>query len=256
MWRVDVSSQDPDDWEMTLFYDAFPEDATAFEAGQPVLLPPVLSVDEVGDVTVAFATGSQNLDSTQNRVISLTERLIDNEYKAHVNWIQRLAAGDRVTGPMVLFNSGLYYAVSRPPATSGVACDVGHSTVYGAHYIESEDFQRAEARGDEPDPTTGPAKAPGGANLEIASQAGLVFGVSLEAAPTCASEAEGVDGNDAFGYGQVQMSRTVNPGKFYLTFDASGNNSGPDSRGVLEVRQELQSPQLPVSFSSWAAVYE
>jgi type IV pilus assembly protein PilY1 len=256
LWRVDVSSQDPDDWEMRVFYDAFQEAGRTFEHGQPVTLPPVLSVDEVGDVTVAFATGSQELDSSENRVISLTERLIDNEFKAHVNWIQKLDAGDRVTGPMVLFNSALYYAVSRPPETSGAACDVGRSKVYGAHYIESLNYQQALERGEEPDPTLGPAKARGAANLEIASQPGLVFGVSLEAAPACSSEESAVGGNETFGYGEVRMSRTVAPGKFYLTFGASGNDSGPESRGVLEVRQELANPQLSVSFSSWAAVYE
>jgi type IV pilus assembly protein PilY1 len=256
LWRVDVSSQDPDEWTMQVFYDAFQEDDSAFEAGQPVFLPPVLSVDEVGDVTVAFATGSQNLDNSANRVISLTERLKNNEFVAHVNWIQKLAVGDRVTGPMVLFNSGLYYAVSRPPETSGAACDVGSSKVYGAHYIESEDFQRALARDELPNPKLGPAKAPGALSLEIIRQAGLVFGVSLEAAPTCSSEEEAVSGNETFGYGEVRMSRTVKPGSFFLTFDASGNNSKPDSRGVLEVRQPLENPELSVSFSSWAAVYE
>lgn len=256
MYRVDVSSQDPDDWTMKVFYDAFASGAAA--DSQPVMLPPVLSVDEAGDVTVAFATGTQTLDTSQNRVISLTERLDPetNQYVAHVNWIHSLDVGDRVTGPMVLFNSGLYYAVSHPPETTGAACDVGRSKVYGAHYVESDDFDEAAERGDPPDPTTGPAPAPG-SDLVVASQPGLVFGLSLEAEPTCASEQEAVGGNDSFGYGEVRMSRTVKPGKYYLTFDASGNDSGgATSRGVFEAREELASPRLPVTFSSWAAVYE
>jgi hypothetical protein len=158
---------------------------------------------------------------------------------------------------MVLFNSALYYAVSRAPETSGAACDVGRSKVYGAHYIESLDFQEALARDAEPTPELGPAKAPGALNLEIVSQPGLVFGVSLEAAPACSSEEAAVGGNETFGYGEVRMSKTVTPSKFYLTFDASGNDSGgAEAQGVLEVRQELPNPQLSVSFSSWAAVYE
>jgi type IV pilus assembly protein PilY1 len=255
LYRVDVSAQDPDDWTMKVFYDAF-EDGTV-SSSQPVMLPPVLSVDEVGDVTVAFATGSQTLDDSQNRVISLTERLDpdNNEFFTHVNWIHTLEAGDRVTGPMVLFNSGLYYAVSHPPETTGAACDVGRSKVYGAHYIESADFADALERDEDPNPTTGPGPAPGGDDLVIASQPGLVFGVSLEAQPTCASVEEVVSGNESFGYGEVRMSRTVNPGKYFLTFDASGNDTN-NTRGVLEVRQELDSPRLPVTFSSWAAVYE
>jgi hypothetical protein len=157
---------------------------------------------------------------------------------------------------MVLFNKGLYYAVSRPPATTGTACDVGSSKVYGAQYIESRDFETATRNGNTPNPTTGPATAPGGTALEITRQPGLVFGLSLEAEPTCASDQEAVDGNESFGYGQVMRSRHVNPGRYYLTFDASGNNSGSGSRGVLEVRQQLDRPNLPVTFQSWAVVYE
>jgi type IV pilus assembly protein PilY1 len=257
LWRVDVSSQNPSEWDMKVFYDAFAGPGGTTASSQPVILPPVLSVDDVGDVTVAFATGNQDLDNSQNRVISLTERLDeDNEFQAHVNWIHQLELGDRVTGPMVLFNAGLYYAVSRPPETTGSACDVGRSKVYGAHYIESADFEVARERGDKPDPTTGPGPAPNRTALLITSQPGLVFGLSLEAEPTCVSEEETVGGNESFGYGAVKMSRTVKPGKYFLTFDASGNNTGSDARGVLEVRQELEHPRLPVSFSSWTAVYE
>lgn len=256
MWRVDVSSQDPNDWEMKVFYDAF-EDEGDETASQPITLAPVLSVDDAGDVTVAFATGSQDLDDGENRVISLTERVKldpdeEEPYTAHVNWIQLLEDGDRVTGPMVLFNRGLYYAVSRAPETTGAACDVGSSKVYGAHYIEDDAFRR----GDPADPESGPAPAPGSTEIEIASQPGLVFGVSLEAEPTCVSEAEEVSGNESFGYGEVRMSTTVNPGKYFLSFDASGNDTTGSTRGVLEVRQELESPRLAVTFSSWAAVYE
>ncbi len=260
LWRVDVSSQNPTEWTMQVFYDAFSGQAVA--ASQPVYLPPVLSVDDVGDVTVAFATGSQELDNTQNRVVSLTEKLVqdDDETKfvAHVNWFQDLAVGDRVTGPMVLFNSGLYYAVSHPPATSGAACDVGSSKIIGTHYIQSADYEEALSSQPpvDPQPSTGPAPAPGRSNVIIRTQPGLVFGVSLEAEPSCASEIATIGGNESFGYGTVQMAQTVNPGKYFLSFDASGNTSGSSSRGVLEVRQELDSPHLPVTFDSWAVVYE
>ena len=262
LWRVDVSSQDSDDWNMQMMYDAFAGGTSA--SSQPVVLPPVLSVDDVGDVTIAFATGSQNLDSGQNRVISLTERLNEDatDFVAHVNWNHSLDAGDRVTGPMVLFNKGLYYAVSRPPETTGSSCDVGSSKVYGVHYLESEDFADAVAAGEEPDPSTGPAPAPG-IQLEesstepiIARRAGLVFGLSLEAEPTCTSAEEVVSGNETFGYGEVRMSRQANPGRYFLSYSASGNTTEADSRGVLEVREELPSPRLPVTFQSWAAVYE
>ena len=221
-------------------------------------LPPVLSVDEIGDVTLAFATGSQEVDTSKNRVVSLTETLVvdDDEKKfvAHVNWIHNLAIGDRVTGPMVLFNSGLFYAVSHPPQTTGNSCDVGSSKVYGTHYTQSADFKSAKANNATPDPTTGPAPAPTYTDIEFANQAGLVYGVSLEAVPACYDEEEKIDGNDSFGYGDVYMSKTVTPAKYYLTYGASGN--GGTERGVLEVQKQLPNPNLAVTFDSWAVVYE
>lgn len=256
IWRVDVSSQNPANWSMEVFYDAFAGGAQA--DSQPVVLPPVLSVNDEGNVTVAFATGDQQATSAPstmvNRIISLTEKVDSGEFIAHVNWIQSLTAGDRVTGPMVLFNRGLYYSASRPPDTSGAACDVGQSKVFGTHFEDSV-AAVADPSDTSPDPESGPAPAPGLTDELITSRSdGLIFGVSLEAEPTCASTEEVIDGNDSFGYGQVSMSRTVRPGRFFLTFEVSGSSADP--RGVLEVRQELASPRLPVTFESFALIYE
>jgi hypothetical protein len=52
------------------------------------------------------------------------------------------------------------------------------------------------------------------------------------------------------------MSTKVNPGRYFLSYGASGNNSGATPRGVLEVRRELENPRLAVTFESWATVYE
>lgn len=254
LWRVDVSSKNPALWSMEVFYDAF-EDGTV-ASGQPVILPPVLSVNELGDVTVAFATGDQDLtsgDTSLNRVISLTEVLSGTDIVARLNWRYDLDAGDRVTGPMVLFNSALYFSASRPPTTSTSACDVGLSKVIGAHYEDNDDVANER---DNPSPTSGPAPVIEGEPLVIASEPGLIFGVNLEAEASCASEEEVIDGNESFGYGEVRMSTKVNPGRYFLSYGASGNNSGATSRGVLEVRQQLPTPQLAVTFESWATVYE
>jgi type IV pilus assembly protein PilY1 len=242
---------------MEVFYDAFADaEPTDSAIGQPVILPPVLSVDDAGDVTIAFATGDQDLTTpaptTQNRVVSLTETLNDsNEFVARVNWVQPLTNGDRVTGPMVLFNRGLYYAASRPPGASVGACNVGESQVYGAHYEISQNRADAVAN---PDPLSGPSPAPGQPELEILSEPGLTFGVSLQAQPSCSTAEEVVSGNDSFGYGTVTMSQTVAPTKYFLTFEVSGNSKDP--RGVLEISQPLEDLHVPVTFDSWALIYE
>jgi len=155
---------------------------------------------------------------------------------------------------MVLFNRGLYYAASRPPATSSATCDVGASKVFGTHFEESVG-SLADPTATEPLPETGPAPAPGRTSALVTSRNdGLIFGVSLEAEPTCAEPEEVIDGNDSFGYGQVNMSTKVNPGRFFLTFEVSGSSEG--ARGVLEVKEELDSPRVPVTFESFSLIYE
>jgi type IV pilus assembly protein PilY1 len=255
LWRLDVSARNPANWTMKVFFDAFTGGVAT--DSQPVVLAPVLSVNDDGNLTVAFATGDQETaaasPTTVNRVVSLTETIdsVANDFIAHLNWIQSLTNGDRVTGPMVLFNRALYYAASRPPSSSAAACDIGQSQVFGAHFVDNLDVSHASLT---PSPLSGPAPAPGATSLVITSKPGLVFGVSLEAAPSCASAQETITGNDSFGYGTVSMSTTVTPARFFLTFEVSGNSSDP--RGVLEVRQELANPHLPVTFESWALIYE
>jgi type IV pilus assembly protein PilY1 len=263
LWRVDVSSQNPEKWTMKRMYDAFHNGAST--DSQPVYLAPVLSVDEVGDVTVAFATGSQDLDSSTNRVVSLTDHLNeDAEFVTHLNWFQTLSNYERVTGNMVLFNSVLYYSASRPPATTNpVACDVGSSSVYAVHYVHSADYADAIENGTDPNPSTGPEAAPDedgevGDSVVLVTRPGLIFGVSLQAVPTCVDDIEDVDGNDSFGYGQVSRATKVNPGKYYLTYTASGDNTGggTETQGVRTYEDEVAMPPLPVTFQSWAMVYE
>ncbi len=256
LWRLDVSSDDVDDWTLDIFFDAFwSSDA---DDRQPVALPPVISTDSEGQLAVMFATGDQEATvggaSMINRVVSLTEELDElNNFRAHVNWVQTLNNGLRVTGPMVLFNEGLYYAVSRPPDTSSALCDVGQSQVFGTHFVL--DAQLAANANAIPSPLSGPGPAPGASSTEFTPIVdGLIFGVSLDAEPTCTSAAEEISGDEGFGYGTVMTSRTVTPGRRFLSFEISG--SGEDPRGVAEIRQELTTPRLPVTFESFAIIYQ
>lgn len=258
MWRVDVSSQDPDDWTMEVFFDAFYDGADG-TVSQPVELPPVLSVNEEGELTVAFATGDQNATAAPstmvNRVISLTEELDeDNNFVAKVNWVHSLDGGYRVTGPMVLFNSGLFYSASRPPQASSASCDFGESKIFGAHYVDSVEAASGDTT---PDPESGPAHAPQFSNLTIATRTdGLIFGVNVEQEPSCAAEAEVFTGSEGFGYGTISMSTEINPGRHFLTYNVSGSNSDTATSGVDQVKDELPTVRLPVSFESFALVYE
>ena len=261
LWRVDVSSKDPSDWKMQVFFDAFYDNPSS--GPQPVFLPPVLSTDEDGRVTVAFATGDQQVVAAPttmvNRVFSLTEKLKAGDFIANVNWMHSLGDGYRVTGPMQIFNKGLYYAASKPPDASGNTCHRGAAKVFGAHYIDSKDE-------DHIDPLSGPDHSPAFDDLLIDSiDPGIVFGLNVQPDPTCKSTATTITGDDSFGYGAIQMAQQVNPGKFYLNYTVSGvrtdGSTSPDTtqavaRGLTDVKTALPPPHVPVSFQSWALIYE
>lgn len=255
LWRLDVSSTDPEDWTMKVFFDAFwdgdPDD------GQPVEVPPMLSVNDEGNITIAFATGDQRAvggaSTLQNRVVSLTEKIKDGEFVAHVNWVQTLTNAERVTGPMVLFNRGLYYAASRPPSTTASACDVGGAKVFGAHFELNRSQQDTSSPTD--DPASGPGVAPDVSELLIEQRSdGMIFGVSLEAEPSCASDPEEVTGDESFGYSAVSTSQSVKAGRFFLAYQVNGASSS--ARGVADAQILLSTPRVPVTFESWALIYE
>jgi type IV pilus assembly protein PilY1 len=271
LWRVDVSSKDPAQWTMKVFFDAFYDNPAA--GPQPVILPPVLSTDDEGAVTVAFATGDQQVTAAPatmvNRVVSLTEQLnSSNAFVAKVNWLQSLDQGYRVTGPMHIFNRGLYYAASKPPDASGQTCRRGSAEVFASDYIWSRDSNST-------DPLSGPRRA---TNSNVKAKvtfdpsiqsvaSGVIFGLNVQADPTCRNTATAISGDESFGYSSVDMATKVNPGKFYLNYSVSGTGVGDGStsddkttvvniQGIADVKTQLEPPHVPVSFQSWALIYE
>jgi type IV pilus assembly protein PilY1 len=146
IWRLDLTSDDPDDWAMTPFHDMFYDKAP--DVGEPGAFPPVLSTDEAGNVVVIQGTG--NIDALDgnaaNRVVSLMETIAfdtDGTYDpatdiaAVLNWDEDLPPGEQVTGPIQLFASNVYFGtfVSNPSATD--ACAFGYSRLWGVGYIDN-----------------------------------------------------------------------------------------------------------------------
>ena len=114
--------------------------------GQPIQQAPVLSVDRLGNLTVAFATGDQADFSTASGsssadlfgavsyawVWSLRENAL-NGNMPDVLWYQGMNGGERVTGPLTLFNSTVYFTTSVPSSTS--SCSTSAARLYGVDYI-------------------------------------------------------------------------------------------------------------------------
>lgn len=272
VWRVDVSNASPEKWTMEVFLDAF-FDMDRSER-QPIETAPILSVDEIGQITVATTTGEQAVQAPtpgmRNRVISATEVLDENNrFRSKVNWVETLGCasdcgegqsqGERVTGPMSLFGSTLYFASSAPALATSSECSTGTSRVWGVHYTRS--FDEAAAA-NTIDPMNGAAGALPQEDESTAPKSteptpGVIFGVSIEQQPTCSIEQQTVSTDPYLGgYGSHTSVSAVTPGDFSLVYQVGGGEAVTNNSQVMTERLGLESPANSVFVDSWAPIFE
>jgi type IV pilus assembly protein PilY1 len=272
IWKVNLASTNPSNWTMSLFFDAYPATygtdpnfPNAYDAGQPLILPPTLSVDVHGDVTLNVATGDQDTlgaaAGMKNFVWSLTEKTNSDKTPANsqANWFQPLTGGERVVGPMSLFNSALYFASYSPPVAGASVCSNGTSKVWGMHYVL---------------PTTGTGGVPlvnQGGRAQLPGVSGLVqsltaaaatgdanatiFGVTVAQQPTCSTATETSDGS-SFGSGTHTSVTNVNPGKFQLIMHTGSGGTQVDGGSSRVATIPLNKPVSASRIESWASLIE
>ncbi|HYO94788.1 MAG TPA: hypothetical protein VER33_09755, partial [Polyangiaceae bacterium] len=275
LWRVDLSATDPDQWRMELFFDTFPaswpEDSAfvhGYHDGQPIILAPVVSVDEQGDITINIATGDQDTlgasASMKNYVWSLTERtsLDRSAVVTRVNWFLPLLNGERVVGPMELFNSQLFFATYSPPQSGANACSNGSSQVWGVDYLRPKNSHLASPpRNQGGEPRLPSSTTPGTfvRSLTAAQVTGnanaVIFGVSVAQQPTC-SVTSAETSVDYLGYGQHHRLTNVNPGKFELVMHTGGIEGTATNMSSNVETIELPAPPSAARVDAWAALIE
>ncbi len=169
LWRIDVSSTNPAKWTASLFVDPYgPKTegangtcpgATCPQANdsQPIAVSPLVALDDVGDVTVEFATGDTTTytssytlpGSTTGTTYPVTSYIFaaqeipasnlatfPNGVQTQVNWYLKLTNGERVSGPMVVFNNILYFATFAPTLSGGTACGGGVPRIWGLDFTQ------------------------------------------------------------------------------------------------------------------------
>lgn len=259
VWRIDVSSPNPADWGVELFFDAYsvdtdPPDIAALK-GQPIETPPLLSIDVTGRMTVNFSTGDQEALSAKgidNYVWSLTEgrnTTDPSSIEVGVNWYYRFEDGKRVVGPMVLMSSTLYFTTFvSDTAACGDAEENGTSEIYAV------DFVRPRT----PDaPADGPVYLGVNGEATPQQQPGLITGISLMHLPSCYESAETAANNAYFpGYATRPRPRGVAPGQFQLTFHTGKTASNDGAGGINAGTVALPAPPSVSRIDSWAAVVD
>lgn len=258
IWAVDFSKRNPADWDVRPFHDIFWDSSAT--TGQPAYDPPVISVDNQGNLVVLVATGDiDRLDSSAaNRVVSLTEQRSFSSaavpsYDTSMNWEIRLHAGEQVTGQLELFESNVYFATFESNADPSNACSLGQSRIWAVDYLN--------AGGRPPTGYSDPASAfplphfestPGSGTYDIhftgPYENQLVLGVGVTQRPTCV---EGTDEFDPYIGNRFRVTN-IGGGNFELSAQISGGTRGPTSGAVTTMTVQLPSPQSFTTVTGFA----
>jgi type IV pilus assembly protein PilY1 len=271
IWKVNLFSTNPANWAMSLFFDAYPATyadpnfPNAYDSGQPILLPPTLSVDVNGDVTLNVATGDQDTVGAaagmKTFVWSLTEKTTTNRAPADskANWFLAMTGGERVVGPMALFNSSLYFASYLPPGAADPVCGNGSSKVWGMHYVLPTlgfggiplltQGGRAQLPG-----ALGPVQSLTAA-LATGDAGATIFGVTVAQQPTCATSAQEASSDFLGGRTHTTLSN-VNPGKFELVMHTGSGGTQIPGGSSRVATIPLSPPVTGTRIDSWAALLE
>jgi type IV pilus assembly protein PilY1 len=279
LWRLNFASKtgDPADWVLDMFFDGFPASSPDFghkwDDGQPIIAAPVISVDRIGNLTVAFSTGDQEaigaLAGLTNYVWSLTEKPSSDRLKLAplVNWnlaLKGSLSGDRVIGEMALFAGDLFFSTVGPDQQNN-ACSSGSGKVWGMHYLDPN--TAGTGKGGVLSPTFAPlvgSNAYIDATTLLGSDAqGFLSGVSVTQQPTCDSAGTAAD-SGYFAYGVKPSGSPPSPGKYQLIIPTGSTVSTTTKPGITPltaggangVAIDLKAPQLSLVVDSWASVVE
>jgi type IV pilus assembly protein PilY1 len=177
-------------------------------------------------------------------------------YTAFNTWRHAMTNGERVSGPMVVFDRTIYYATWAPAANLICGANGGESRIYGRDYLAI--------------PSVAPIPAPCsagqahcGGQVKLASAyitaqsidplaAGkLVPGLALQASPACADTQTQTD----YYTGNSYTSMTSYTPSKYSIF-ASVGTAAPSGPGPLTINVNVPQPNTTVRLSSWAAVID
>ena len=282
LWRFDLSNKDPSKWTGELYLDLYNQDvdtsSTAWNDGQPFDVTPVLSLDPSGNVVINAATGSiQQFDPTGvEYVYSVTEKVaagITPKLRANVNWYMQPASitnapGERVSGPMTVFNGTLYFSTFATAPAGTQACVNGSARLWGRDFVTPDDANCATnpsscnralggLREMQPPPPAAPQTPPPvyiEPDLTDPTLAGKVIpGVSIKATPACANLGSATGDQYVYGASHAAPQNFVPGGYSLFTQVGAKGTNGATTR---QFETAVPTPVSPTVIDSWAAVLE
>jgi len=250
LWRIDLSDPDPQNWSVDIAWDTFYDQA--FDGGHLIPNAPITSVDEVGDTVLLFATGDQEVfgytAGQLQRVLSITDIPTGGAFAPMLNWQEDLPDGERVTGPMVLFDSIAYFATFEP--NSAPTCEFGHAKVWGLHYRNAEPLTTPPEGLASFDAT--PLVVDPDVKFIDEADGTIVFGLAAIQVPSCSSSA------NVFDYFNPESRLSgVDEGVFQLVYSTGkGGTAAQTGDKTNSMTFNLKQPDPFLRIDSYAAIIE
>lgn len=260
LWRLDVTSPNPANWKLELFLDTYAIESTSpqYANSQPIVVQPVVAPMDDGSLMVGVSNGQQESILSTSGVFHYVYALRDDAptNRAMVNWYQRFTGGERVTGPMAVFDKTFYFATFDPSAAV-VTCDDTNSLGYlwGHDYTQPATVGQPSSGGIPKlqDPTTSglyPKKLSIDRFGGTSTKGKIVPGVALTLAPTCATFSATPDA-----YGRTMGTETFRSASPYV-LKAQVAGATAASKTTQAITVNLATPSRRARVDAWAMVVE
>jgi hypothetical protein len=261
IWRIDVTSSDPKNWKVMLFADLI-AGGTAADS-QPIQVTPILSLAPGGALVLNAATGDQESivyrQGEKNYVWSITEQRpggISAPSRAAVQWYETLMNGERVTGPMTVFDQSLYFATFSPRIPAQNQCtNTGIAKLWGLHYLLKDEQGGGKAMWCRSVAASGVCNAATGLvkNSEVPESAGSIIpGVTLRATQACSEIGDVGQGAGLPGF------LGISPSRYQLSFGIGATRAASQGfpPGAMIGASERPLPRVPTTVNAWALVID
>lgn len=262
LWRLDMSSRNPSMWTLEAVHDLYWADSSL--TGAPAQDPPIVSVDNAGQVVVIVGTG--NVDDLEGqdlyRVASVTDAIRWTPtggavYEPRLNWEIRLQPGEQVTGPMELFMSRVYFSTFSSTSSTTDACQWGGSKIWGVDYLHAGPAASGYSTIgtiSSPFPLAALESSPGSGvfdeHFTDMSLNSIAMGVAVTASPTCVV---GMTTMDPYVGSRYTVTESGG-GVFRLVSQLSGPRSSRSGGTAISLYNlELPMPESYTRILSWAA---
>lgn len=248
IWRVDLSGTDPTKWTMSIAWDSYSLSSDTGLMGQVIQTAPVISTNPLGDTVLLFSTGDQEqltASTITTRAWSITEKrnAVVNSFQTKSNWYFDFPNGERVTGPMGIFDSVAYFSTFSANPPGSPVCSFGVSKIWAL------DYQTAAARF--PNGNSPPKQYETAENTIIA-------GVAVTKTPSCDTVS---NSSDPY-LGSHSYVSSADAGVYQLVWQ-KGPGAGITSNNAVKTdtftgiqSMNLQTPRQSTRIDSWATIIE